>query len=257
MRKSIFLLVLCVAAPAADAWSGFGHRLVGELAYRQLSPGARGRVDELLRGEPVPTLAGVATWADEVRDLPSHEYTEPFHYVRINERACVFDRARDCRDDACVVGAIQRYAAVLADESRPLAERTEALKFVVHFVGDVHQPLHTGHRPDKGGNDFQVNLRDEGTNLHSVWDYHVLRSANLDFDGWMARLESQTVTALRANPAQWAEASCRKTNEAGFYPRRPGKLAPAYLDANLDFATQQLRIAGAELAALLEAALAP
>ena len=257
MRKTLLLLGLCLAASDAMAWRGLGHRLVGELAYRQLSPAAQARVDELLRGEPEPTLAAVAGWADAARDLPEYRHTAAYHYVRVNDPACVFERARDCRGDACVVGAIERYAAVLGDESRPAAERTEALKFVVHFVGDVHQPLHTGHRADRGGNDFQVNLRGEATNLHAVWDFQILAGAKLDFDGWMALLQSHPAATLRASPAQWAEASCRKTNEAGFYPRRPGKLSPAYLDANREFATQQLRQAGAELAALLEAALAP
>lgn len=256
MRLRFLLFVLLLPAPAAQAWSEFGHRLVGELAWRQLAPATRAEIEALLQGEPEPTLAGISAWADAVRDTPGQEHTAPYHYVRINDAHCVFHRARDCRDDACVVGAIGRYANVLADRSRPRAERAEALKFVVHFVADVHQPLHSGHRDDRGGNHFQLNLRGEGTNLHSVWDYHVLRSANLDFDGWMARLQAEPVAALRAPPAQWAEASCRKTNEPGFYPARPGKLSPAYLDANLDFATRRLREAGVELAALLDAALA-
>ena len=255
MRKWMLLVVLSSLAPAAQAWSEFGHRLVGELAWRQLSPGARAQVDELLRGEAEPTLAGVAAWPDTIRELPGYEHTGPFHYVRINDPACVFERARDCRDESCVVGAIERYRAVLADRSRPRAERAEALKFVVHFVGDVHQPLHAGHRADKGGNDFQINLGGEGTNLHSVWDYHVLRSANLDFDGWVAKLATPPAVPMRSSPAQWAEASCRATNEADFYPRRPGKLSPGYLQAHRALAERRLREAAAELAAVLETAL--
>lgn len=255
MRPILLCLVLSLLSPTAHAWSEFGHRLVGELAYRQLTPAVRVQVDALLQGEPDPTLGGVAAWADTIRELPEHEHTRPYHYVRINDPACVFNRARDCRDEACVVGAIQGYAAVLADRTRPRAERAAALKFVVHFVGDVYQPLHSGHRADRGGNEFQISLRGEGANLHSVWDYHVLRSANLDFDGWMERLQSVPVAAQGRSPAQWAEASCRKTNETGFYPAKPGKLAPIYLSDNLDFATGRLREAGAELAALLETAL--
>jgi hypothetical protein len=255
MRRSFLLSVLLLIAPAAHAWSEFGHELIGELAYRQLTPATRAAVDELLQGEPEPTLAGVAAWADTIRDLPQYEHTGPFHYVRINDEHCVFDRARDCHEEACVVGAIQRYTEVLADKRRPRLERAEALKFVVHFVGDVHQPLHSGHRADRGGNQFQISLDGEGTNLHSVWDYHVIRSADLDFDGWMRRLQSVPVAARRNSPAQWAEASCRKTNAEGFYPRKPGTMSPAYLDANLDFAAQRLREAGAELAAVLERAL--
>ena len=126
----------------------------------------------------------------------------------------------------------------------------------MHFVGDIHQPLHSGHRPDKGGNEFQIDLEGEGTNLHSVWDYHILRSADLDFGQWIARLSARPATAMRQNPAQWAEASCRKTNKPGFYPAQPGKLPPAYLETNRPYAEQRLREAAAELAAILETALA-
>ena len=176
--------------------------------------------------------------------------------MRINDDGCVFEHSRDCRGEDCVVGAIERWRGVLADKARPRAERAEALKFVVHFVGDVHQPLHAGHRGDKGGNDFQVNLRGEGTNLHAVWDYHVTRNVDLDFDGWARRLAADPAKAAGTSPAQWAEASCKLTNGPGFYPARPGKLAPAYLESHRGLAEQRLRAAAAELAALLETALA-
>lgn len=244
-----------LVAPPARAWSEFGHELIAELAWQRLSPATRAGVDALLQGEPVPTLAGVAAWPDAIRDLPEFEHTAPLHYVRIHDADCVFNRARDCRGEACVVGAIERYRRVLADASRPRAERAEALKFVVHFVGDVHQPLHSGHRDDRGGNRFQVNVGGEGTNLHAVWDYHVLRHADLDFAQWVARLSSPAATASGDTPAQWAEASCRKTNEPGFYPRRPGKLPRGYLEANRPYVEARLKQAAAELAALLESAL--
>lgn len=255
MRKLVLICLLSLA-PAVQAWSEFGHEVVGEVVYRQLSPRARAQVDALLQGEPQRTLAQAARWPDDARDTPAYEFTAPFHYVRIHDRDCVFVRARDCADGACVVGAIERYRAVLADASKPRAERAEALKFLVHFVADVHQPLHSGHLPDKGGNDFQVFVDGRGSNLHSVWDGTLLRSAKLDFDGWVARLSASPVNALHAGPVAWAEASCRKTNEAGFYPRRPGKLPKDYIEANLPYAERRLREAAAEIGALLEAALA-
>jgi nuclease S1 len=255
-RSAIALLLFSLTVSDAFAWSELGHRLVGELAQRRLTPAAQQEVTALLAGEAEPTLAGVSVWPDKIRDLPEYKHTGPLHYVRINDANCVFNRARDCADGACVVDAIEHYRDVLTDRSRQRAERAEALKFVVHFVGDAHQPLHSGHRPDKGGNEFQINLRGEGTNLHSVWDDHMLASAKRSFAEWIALLETPPAIAAANSPAQWAEGSCRKTNETGFYPRKPGKLSPAYLDANRDYAAQRIREAAAELAAILEPALA-
>lgn len=257
LRTSVLAVFVLLCPLQAGAWSGFGHRLVGELAERQLSDDARAAVRALLRDEDDPTLAGVATWADDVRDQPDYAWTAPFHYVRIYDRRCRYVATRDCEDQACVVGAIERYARELGDPRLERAARTEALKFLTHFVADVHQPLHAGRRPDKGGNDFQVRLPNEGTNLHSVWDYHLLASAGRGFDPWIVELDADRVVATGASPASWAEASCALTNAEGFYPPRPGKLPADYLERQRPLAQRRLREAAAELAALIEAALAP
>lgn len=252
----IQFLAMLACPLEALAWSAFGHRLVGELAEQRLSPEVRTQVRDLLRTEADPTLAGVSPWPDRVRDAPGHAWTAPLHYVRIHDRRCRYVASRDCNNGECVVGAIERYARELGDARRTREERAEALKFLVHFVADVHQPLHSGRRPDKGGNDFQINLDGEGTNLHSVWDFHLLASAGLDFDAWMERLEVEPPVARGAHPARWAEASCRLTDEEGFYPRRPGNLPPGYLEQMRPLAEQRIRAAAAELALLLERTLA-
>lgn len=259
MPRFASLLFLAGLAWAIDAsaWSGFGHRLVGELAERRLSPEARAQVRDLLRDEAEPTLAAVSPWPDRVREEPAYRWTAPLHYVRIHDRRCRYAASRDCEDGECVVGAIERYARELADTQLPRLQRAEALKFLVHFVADVHQPLHSGRRPDKGGNDFQISLDGEGTNLHSVWDYHILASAGRDFDAWMERLQVEPPVPRGAKPARWAEASCRLTDAEGFYPPRPGKLAPDYLERKRPLAEARIRAAAAELALMIERALAP
>ena len=258
MTRFLTAFVLCVLVPlSANAWSGFGHRLVGELAERQLSDTARGEVRHLLQDETEPTLAAIAAWADVVRDEPRYAWSEPLHYVRIHDRGCRYVAERDCRSGACVVGAIDRYARELGDTGLDRARRAEALKFLTHFVGDVHQPLHSGRRPDKGGNDFQISLNGEGTNLHSVWDYHLLASAGRNFDAWIVSLDASRLPA-RAEPAsRWAEASCTLTDAEGFYPRRPGKLPGGYLERERPLAERRIREAAAELAHLIEGALGP
>ena len=150
-------LMLLLAGPVG-AWGPQGHRLVAALAWADLTPQAQAEVAILLAGEADPTLPGIANWADQLRaenpDLGKRSAS--WHYVNIGEEACQYDAARDCPGGNCVVGAIDAQLAILADRSQPVAARRQALKFVVHFVGDVHQPLHAGFGHDKGGNTVQA-----------------------------------------------------------------------------------------------------
>ena len=130
---------------------------------------------------------------------------------------------------------------------------------MVHFVGDLHQPLHAGRGHDRGGNDYQVNWNGKGSNLHSLWDSGLLRSTGFDEDAWLARLR-----ALPSPPAEalvqphaaplWARESCLLVGSRDFYPPAH-KVDPGYADDWLPVTGQQLRLAGERLAAVLNAAL--
>jgi len=258
-----FLLVLSLLPAPAAAWGRLGHRLVASLAWDGMTPAARAAALQLLEGEPEPTLAGIANWADDLRenDPDLGKRTSKWHYVNIAEDGCVYEQQRHCRNGDCVVEAIRAQTAILADTKRPKAERLQALKFVVHFVGDVHQPLHAGYGHDKGGNDFQINLNDRGSNLHSLWDSGMLKDTGLDEPAYLQRLRAMpaaTPTPGKPLPPQsvaWAEASCAIVRRPGFYPAR-AKIGPDYLQAWRPVAETQLRLAGAELATTLNAALA-
>src|SRR5690606_16242074 len=185
----MLLAALLIAAPA-QAWSQLGHRIVGDLAELQLHEAARAEVQRLLAGEGEPTLGGVAAWADALRhEAPDRFRTSSrWHYINARGGGCDFVASRDCAQGGCIVTAIEAQRRILADRGQTLAARRDALKFLVHFVGDIHQPLHAGPREDSGGNGFQVSLRRErasaggdtrgsaratGTNLHTVWDSHL------------------------------------------------------------------------------------
>jgi hypothetical protein len=261
------LLALLLACPPALAWSELGHRTVAALAEAALTEDARAAVAALLAGEPEPSLAGVAAWPDRIREQDAWKHTAPWHYLNFPEQAgCDYAPARDCPGGNCVVGAINRELAVLKDAARPLAERRAALKFLVHFVGDVHQPLHAGFAHDRGGNDFQVSLRlpghdqPEGTNLHGVWDWWILSTREDDADAYTVLLGEQGLLtserdAMRGNPAAgWAEESCRIVREPGFYPARH-RLDMHYLDQWRPTAEKRMREAAGRLATLLNDAL--
>ncbi|GGA67408.1 endonuclease [Arenimonas soli] len=262
-------LALALAAPPALAWSRQGHQLVGELAERELSPAALAQVQDLLADEPNPSLAGVSTWADEIRAAESElgKLSQRWHYVNIPGDDCDYDAARDCPDGECVIGAINAQASVLGDASRPRQERIDALKFLVHFVGDAHQPMHAGYPHDRGGNRHQLNYtgkgspEGEGTNLHGVWDYWIVQGAGMDTADYADHLQTLALPSDPAagldNPAQaWTLESCRLIKAESLYP--PGRrITDAYLDQHRPVAEARLRLAGARLAALLEKTLVP
>jgi hypothetical protein len=261
MRSAAILLSLaliaCSGAREAHAWGRSGHRIVGELAEARLDPKARAAVAELLAGEPEPTLAGVSVWADQVREeAPEYRWTVPLHWVNFESGACSYRAENNCHDGKCVVAAIERYAKQLGDPWLPLAARRDALKFVVHFVGDVHQPLHAGFAADRGGNDFQINIQREGWNLHSVWDSLIVDSLKLDWPAYRARVDALALTQESQarveiiRPPVWAEESCQIVQGADFYPPKH-KITGKYLEAKRPQADQRLKLAGERLATLL------
>lgn len=131
----------------AHAWGSEGHQVIAIIAQAQLTPRAKAEVDRLLAIEPGETFASISTWADEHRN-PA---TAPWHYINFPRGDCVYNERRDCPDGRCVVVAIKRQVEVLGSSAKDEKKLT-ALKYLVHFVGDVHQPLHVGFQDDRGGN---------------------------------------------------------------------------------------------------------
>ena len=255
------LLAAFALPSSALAWGKLGHRLVAQVAERDLTPAARAEVSRLLAGEPDPTLPGIASWADELRehDPDLGKRSARWHYVNIGESNCRYEARRDCPDGDCVIEALKTQTAILADRTRPRAERAQALKFVVHFVGDVHQPLHAGYARDKGGNDVQVHFDGQGTDLHTLWDSRMLLSTGRSEQTYLDHLRTlprPTLPAMTLPPpaAAWAEQSCHVVTQPDFYPRR-AKLEQAYADKHLPIAERQLRAGGVALAAVLNKAL--
>lgn len=266
----LFVSVLSFLAAPARAWGEMGHRLVGELAQTLLTPEAQAGVADLLRGERDPTLSGVAYWADKLRTADPDRFhaTSRWHYVNFSGGSCRFDATRDCKDGDCVVGAIETQRRLLADPAQTLEVRRDALKFIVHLVGDVHQPLHSSNRPDRGANDFPILLRTDippeeyarerfkdglmDTNLHAVWDYYVLASAGLDLPAYARHLAPamRLPRSSQGGPRSWAAESCRLIDRRTLYPPSHD-LDGKYLEAMRPLAEQRVRQAAGRLARLL------
>lgn len=257
MATAVLAAMLSYAGPAS-AWGPLGHRIVARLAEARLTPQARVEAQRLLGLRGARHLDDVAVWADDLRDTNPDLFrrTKRLHFVNFHSRDCIYDPPRDCRDGQCAVAAIDKYSAILANPANPPADRAEALAFVVHFVGDIHQPLHADYRDDAGGNLHQVRWHGRGSNLHRIWDSTMLDTAQLSAARYARRLAHERAPiAAGGTPTEWAEESCRLDRDGGVYPESR-TISQAYVDRELPIAEQRLRQAGARLAALLNRDLA-
>lgn len=261
------LVLIVVSSARGHAWALQGHRLVGLLAAERLTPVARRNVVWLLGPE---TLADVSSWADRMVD--SQYQTFFWHFLNIPPEATSYDRDRDCprqpgvaagaRGDAwrdCAVERILYNEARLADTTLDRADRAVALKYLVHFVGDLHQPFHAlgvGH----GGNDVKISIFGSDTcgnypcNLHALWDGSLIAHRNLD--------DAQYTTALNAlirqngwegrppgGPIDWAMQSHDLGNAALLAPG--ANADEAYYRAQIRVVDERLALAGVRLAHVL------
>ena len=238
----------------AHAWGPAGHRIVAQLADQHLTHDARSEARRLLALTHDQSLADVATWADDLRDDRRQRAlwraTSKLHFVNFATSSCRYDAPRVCASGRCVVAAIDRYARVLGDRKRSDAERAEALRFIVHFVADVHQPMHASYRNDNGGNRYQLRLNSRGTNLHAAWDSPVLASAHVSWSHHAASLARSPLPRATGGPVQWAEESCRLSRDDGIYPLGH-RIDDAYLARMRPLAQMRVRQAASRLAALL------
>ncbi|RVU49867.1 endonuclease [Rubrivivax rivuli] len=239
------------AASSAGAFGGAGHRLIAETAEARLSPAARAEAQRLLALEPGATLASISTWADENRSLG----TARWHYVNFHRgESCQYEPARLCIEGECVVGALQKQMALLAQAGTTDAERLTALKYVVHLVADVHQPLHAGFFDDRGGNSFQLQAFERGTNLHALWDTGLAVNWPGGDEAFRTAVKTAPAPAVQGTPVLWAEESCKIVAQPGFYPEErtlPASYAPRWAGT----LTQRLQAASVRLAQVLNEAL--
>jgi hypothetical protein len=248
----------------ALAWGDQGHRIVAEIAEQYLEPKAAQQVRELLALENATTLAQVSTWADEIRGQRSE--TAPWHVVNIPIHPPagmprVYDAARDCPHADCIVGAIERFAAVLRDKSAPERDRLEALDFVVNLVADIHQPLHCADDGDHGGLDVHLDFLGQHTTLRDLWGTDMLRAKGIQDEAAYALQLAWSIAPARlaqwraGTPADWASESygIARLIYGGSHEARA--LAIYYEDDLLPVVNVQLEKAGLRLAAILNAAL--
>ncbi len=281
MRRVLILLAAMAtlwSAPAL-AWGAYGHRTVASIALRNVTPAARQQIAGLLKAERelgtpscrVRTFEDAAVWPDCIKgENWRWAYTSPWHYH--DQPICqAFDAKADCPFGNCVTAQIDRNARILADRTLPRTQRLEALIFLAHFVGDIHQPLHGADNHDQGGNKVKTTYGiAPGKNLHSVWDstlaeraissarpplvrrYDAAERAELatgEASDWLR--ESWTIARDFLYPTAFGKLPCDTVGKA---PDQVTWPEPA-IEASVPIIEKRIEQAGLRLARMLDAAL--
>jgi hypothetical protein len=181
MKAKIFLFIsiFFMSSPNAEEtvfWGQNGHRTTGKIAEQHLTKRAKRKIDKLLKGQ---SLAFVSTFADEIKSERKYREFSAWHYVNMDLDETYAEADKNPKGD--LVTAIAKCVAVLKDKESKEEDKVFYLKMLVHFVGDLHQPMHIGQRKDKGGNTVQVQWFGKGTNLHAVWDTKMIETWNMSY----------------------------------------------------------------------------
>jgi S1/P1 Nuclease len=236
------------------SWGKVGHQAIGYIAAAHLTPKTAAAIQELLGTE---TLADVSTYADEIRLDSFFQYTAPWHYIDVpaEENFKQFQESVYQQTTPNVFIALNHWERALTNPKSSRAIKIFALKMIVHFVGDLHQPLHVAREEDKGGNLIKVLYEGDSTNLHWVWDTKLIEHKGLSAQDLAKEWDFATpedIKSWQADPLiEWLYESNHVCNH--IYDEHPeGKnLGQAYYDQHIEYIRQRIDQAGIRLAGVL------
>lgn len=200
MKKLFATAALLLVSVMFISWGDKGHSAIGQIAQNHLSPKAQEAVKKLLGRD---NLADVANYADEIKGNPAMRYTAPWHFVDLPSGYTFEQFAQAIKamptQQGNVYSLILNCERDLTDASKSRTQKAYALKLLVHFVGDCHQPLHIGHPEDRGGNNIDIKFLNESGNLHGLWDYMLIDHEKLNYKQMAEKYDTATPVQIK----QW------------------------------------------------------
>ena len=248
-RNLVIVCAVLVISPKAFSWGKIGHRVVAEIAERNLDSAAKKGIKDLLGTD---TLARVANFPDEVKSDKTFDHTHSWHYTSIPTGKTYFDQKRN--KDGDIIEALFRMDETLRDPKKSKDEKVIALKFMVHLMGDVHQPLHVGIAEDRGGNSVHLKWFKEDSNLHSIWDESIINFQELSYTEYSTFLnyftKDEKTNISLGNFIDWAKES-QDLRSIVYETGTTGKLSYEYQFKVKPVVEERLRRAGLRLATVL------
>ncbi len=258
--KSIILLMFIIAPSISFGWGTTGHRVIGEIAQRHLSKKAKKELQKLIGME---SLAMWANWADFIKSDTTHtwDHASKWHYVNLpgNLSKENFLTQLQKLSGENLYTQIKALTLELKDQSLPVEKRQIALRFLIHFIGDLHQPLHVGREADQGGNKIKVTWFDKETNLHSLWDNAIVEFQQYSYSEYANNLDIANATDIQtwqnSSLEEWFYDSYVLANKVYASVPADGKLSYKYNYIFQNDLNQQLLKGGIRLAKILNEAL--
>lgn len=244
MRQVIIILV---TASMVLGWGKTGHRVIGKIAEENLSPAAQAELIEIFGHTD---LARIANWADEVKSDPAWDHANDWHYCTILEG----QEYQGPDDGGRAVQKVSEFTALLKKNNLGAKDKQDVLRFIVHIVGDLHQPLHVGNGKDRGGNDVKVSWFYEDTNLHRVWDSQMIDHMQYSYTEYAQQIQLGMNAEFKAkllNPDLMEFVNESRSLHPQIYDIGEGKLAWEYIYKNRELMEDRLLKGGFHLAAIL------
>ena len=227
-------------------WGSIGHKVVGEIAERKLNPNVRLVVNDLLGGE---SMASASTWADEIKSDPLYKKYSPWHYVNMPLDKEYTDIKKNPNGD--IVITLKECIRVLKNPESNRDSKIFYLKFLIHLVGDIYQPLHTGKFEDRGGNDIKLSFLGQPTNFHIVWDIHIIESLNMDYIQLTDELINMKEVYFSLDPDNWVYETHQDVKTLYAEIENINEIDNNYINNKIPFIKHKLFKAGSTLAGVL------
>ena len=268
MSKKAILIIACIlfqlSAAPASGWGWEAHKLICALAEEQLTPKAKKNVNQWLSesGElygGVKNFPQACLWPDDVKHTTRKD-TYAHHFINVPNEADSVRLDRDCAATDCLATGIQKsliYLSRQTNSQRDVTRRAAALRFLGHYLADLHQPLHVGNASDWGGNKISVTWRGEKTNLHALWDYKMPEVAGLNYPESLTCLAESSPTLDNSTIYDWLNESLRLARSHAYVDLHGRQLAPGvtigegYFERSKPIIIERIRIAAARLSGLL------
>lgn len=248
MKKILMIAAFSLYTLSASAWGATGHRITGWIADKYLNKNARKNIERILNGQ---SMAMASTWMDEIRSDSTYDYTADWHWVTIQDDETYPKSKKNPKGD--IVGTIERLITELKSKKLSGKQEAEAVKMLIHLIGDIHQPLHVGGGNDRGGNDVKIMWFRTDSNLHRAWDSDMIDDTKLSYTEFAESLQRPDQTSLsriqNAKISEWIYESMSYRKQV--YKYGNGKLGYEYAYRNMPVVRDQLLKAGLRIASVL------